>query len=51
LPEEPKPPLLVDSIAEIREKARAMVRADPGRAVVLVRSWLGQDLEKESDHV
>ena len=46
LPAEPKPPLLIDPIADIRERARAMVRADPERAVVLIRSWLGQDLEK-----
>jgi len=51
MPEEPKPPILVDPIADIREKARALVRADPGRAVYLVRSWLSQDLEKGPDHV
>jgi flagellar M-ring protein FliF len=51
LPDQPKPPLLVDPIAEVREKARALVRADPGRAVYLVRSWLSQDLEKGPDHV
>lgn len=50
LPAEPKPPLLVDPIADIRERARAMVRADPERAVVLIRSWLGQDLEKGVEH-
>jgi flagellar M-ring protein FliF len=51
LPEAPKPPLLVDPIAEVRERARALVRADPGRAVYLVRAWLSQDLEKGADHV
>lgn len=50
LPEEPKPPLLVDPIADIRERARAMVRADPQRAVVLIRAWLAQDLEKGVEH-
>jgi flagellar M-ring protein FliF len=44
--EEPKPPPLVDPIADIRERARAMVRQDPERAIVLIRSWLSQDLEK-----
>jgi len=46
LPEAPKPPLLIDPIADIRERARALVRADPERAVVLIRAWLDQDLEK-----
>jgi flagellar M-ring protein FliF len=51
MPEAPKPPLLVDPIAEVRERARALVRADPGRALYLVRAWLSQDLEKGTDHV
>ncbi len=46
----PKPPPMVDPIADIRERARAMVRADPSRAVVLVRAWLSQDLEKGVEH-
>jgi flagellar biosynthesis/type III secretory pathway M-ring protein FliF/YscJ len=44
--EEPKPPVMVDPIAELREKARAMVKTDPERAVMLVRAWLSTDLEK-----
>lgn len=48
--EEPKAPLLVDPIAELREKARALVREDPERAVVLVRAWLSTDLEKGAEH-
>jgi flagellar M-ring protein FliF len=50
LPEETKPPVLVDPIADIRERARSMVRTDPDRAVLLVRSWLSIDLEKGVDH-
>lgn len=46
LPDVPKPPLLIDPIADIRERARALVRADPERAAVLIRAWLDQDLEK-----
>jgi flagellar biosynthesis/type III secretory pathway M-ring protein FliF/YscJ len=46
LPEVPKPPVFVDSIADIRERARAMVKTDPERAVTLVRAWLSNDLEK-----
>jgi flagellar M-ring protein FliF len=44
--EAPKPPLLVDPIADLRERARAMVKTDPERAVMLVRAWLSNDLEK-----
>lgn len=51
MPEEPKPPILVDPIADVREKARALVRADPGRALTLVRAWLSQDMERGPDHV
>ncbi len=43
---EPKPPVLVDPIADSRERAREMVKADPERAVTLVRAWLSNDLEK-----
>ncbi len=43
----PAQPLLVDPVAELREKARALVREDPERAVMLVRAWLSADLEKE----
>ena len=46
LPELPKPPVLVDPLAEVRERARAMVRHDPERAVLLMKAWLQQDLEK-----
>ncbi len=51
LPDAPKA-LLVDPIAELREKARALVREDPERAVMLVRTWLGADLEapKGAEH-
>jgi flagellar M-ring protein FliF len=53
LPEKPKP-VLIDSLADIREQARAMVRQDPDRAVRLLRSWLSADLEahdlKGSNH-
>jgi flagellar M-ring protein FliF len=48
--EAPKPPIIVDPIAELREKARALVQEDPDRAVTLVRSWLSHDLEKEAPH-
>lgn len=47
----PAPPVLVDPMAELREKARALVREDPERAVMLVRAWLSADLEKETEHV
>lgn len=48
----PEQPVLVDPLAALKEKARAMVAADPDRAVMLVRAWLSQDLEKGTiDHV
>jgi flagellar M-ring protein FliF len=46
----PATPLLVDPMAELREKARALVREDPERAVMLVRAWLSADLEKGVEH-
>ena len=46
----PAVPLLVDPMAELREKARALVREDPERAVMLVRAWLSADLEKGVEH-
>jgi flagellar M-ring protein FliF len=45
-----EPPLLVDPLQDLKEKARAMVRADPERAVMLVRAWLSADLEKGIDN-
>lgn len=48
LPEEK--PLLVDPLADIKEKARAMVQADPERALMLVRAWLSADLEKQVEN-
>lgn len=45
LPAEP-PPVLVDPLADLKNKARAMVRADQDRALMLIRAWLSADLEK-----
>lgn len=42
----PPQPVLVDPLADLREKARALVREDPERAVMLMRAWLSADLEK-----
>jgi flagellar M-ring protein FliF len=47
----PQQPLLVDPLAELRERARMLVQEDPERAVMLVRAWLSADLEKETEHV
>jgi flagellar M-ring protein FliF len=40
------PPVLVDPLADLKEKARAMVRADRERTLMLLRAWLSADLEK-----
>lgn len=45
-PKKPEPPLLVDPLAELKEKARGLIREDPERAVMLVRAWLSADMEK-----
>ncbi len=45
LPIAKTPPVLVDPLAELKDKARAMVRADRDRALVIVRAWLSADLE------
>lgn len=42
----PEPPVLVDPLADLKDRARAMVRADRERALVLIRAWLSADLEK-----
>jgi flagellar biosynthesis/type III secretory pathway M-ring protein FliF/YscJ len=47
LPKEDEKPLLVDPLADLRERARAMVRAEPERAAMLIRSWLAEDLDKK----
>lgn len=39
-------PVLIDPLADLREKAKALVREDPERAVMLMRAWLSADLEK-----
>lgn len=46
-PKKPEPPLLVDPMQSLKDKARALVREDPERAVMLVRAWLSADLEKD----
>ena len=46
----PVQPLLIDPLADLREKARQLVREDPERAVMLVRAWLSADLEKGVDN-
>lgn len=46
-PKKAPQPVLVDPLADIREKAKALVREDPERAVMLMRAWLAADLEKE----
>ncbi|MFZ5439605.1 MAG: flagellar basal-body MS-ring/collar protein FliF [Myxococcota bacterium] len=43
-------PVLIDPLADLKEKARAMVKADPERAVMLVRAWLHSDLEEVKHH-
>lgn len=43
----PEKPMIVDPLSDVKEKARAMVRADPDRALMLVRAWLSADLEKQ----
>jgi flagellar biosynthesis/type III secretory pathway M-ring protein FliF/YscJ len=52
LPEQKKAPqpLLVDPLADLRDKAKALVREDPERAVMLMRAWLSADLEKGTTH-
>ena len=42
-------PLLVDPLQEMKEKARALLREDPERALMLVRAWLSADLEKGAE--
>jgi flagellar M-ring protein FliF len=49
-PKKEEQPLLVDPLQDLKEKARALVKADPDRAVMLVRAWLSADLEKGVDH-
>ncbi|MBE2252094.1 MAG: flagellar M-ring protein FliF [Myxococcus sp.] len=39
-------PALTDPLADLKEKARAMVRADQERTLTLLRSWLSADLEQ-----
>jgi flagellar M-ring protein FliF len=39
-------PLLVDPLADLKDKARAIVRADRERTLTLLRAWLSADLEK-----
>lgn len=47
---EPEPePVLVDPLMDIKDKARALLRADNERALMLVRAWLSADLEKAPD--
>jgi flagellar M-ring protein FliF len=43
---QPEPPVLVDPLADLKDRARKLVAADPERAVMLVRAWLSADLEK-----
>jgi flagellar M-ring protein FliF len=43
------PPVLVDPLLDLKERARALVREDPERALMLVRAWLSADLEKGVD--
>ncbi len=45
-PVAPPPPKLVDPIADLRVKARAFIQSDPDRALILVRAWLTDDIEK-----
>ncbi len=45
-----EPPVLTDPLLDIKTRARLMVKADPERAVMLVRAWLSADLEKGVDH-
>ncbi|MDP1824560.1 MAG: flagellar basal-body MS-ring/collar protein FliF [Archangium sp.] len=45
-----EPPLLVDPLADLKDRARALVREDPERALMLVRAWLSSDLEKGTEH-
>ena len=39
-------PVLVDPLADLKDRARAMVRADRERTLMLLRAWLSADLEK-----
>jgi flagellar M-ring protein FliF len=50
LPAEPEPPVLIDPLADIKDRARAMVRADRDRALLLIRAWLSADLEKQTSN-
>jgi flagellar M-ring protein FliF len=45
LPTSPPQPVLIDPLADLKGRARAMVRADRERALAIVRSWLSADLE------
>ncbi len=49
-PPKPEQALLIDPQAELKERARALVREDPERAVMLVRSWLSTDLERSVEN-
>lgn len=42
----PEPPVLVDPLADLKERARAMVREDRERTLMLIRAWLSADLDK-----
>lgn len=46
--QKPEPPVLIDPLADIKERARAMVREDRERALLLIRAWLSADLEKST---
>lgn len=39
-------PALVDPLADVKDRARAMVRADRERTMSLIRAWLSADLDK-----
>ncbi|MFT3708901.1 MAG: flagellar basal-body MS-ring/collar protein FliF [Archangium sp.] len=43
-------PLLVDPLQDMKDKARALLREDPERALMLVRAWLSADLEKQVEN-
>jgi flagellar M-ring protein FliF len=46
LPVSTEQPVLIDPLADLKDRARAMVRADRDRTLLLIRAWLSADLEK-----
>ena len=44
-------PALIEPLGDLRERARQLVRSQPDRAAMLIRSWLSQDLDPKHEQV